>query len=298
MPLVETLKWVLDHPLNRGRRTAALKRYALWQIASRTSSGKILVDWVNGSRILVGRGESGLIGNVYCGLLDFEDMGFLLHLLRPEDLFVDVGANAGAYTVLSGAAGARGMAIEPVPDTFQRLLDNVALNRLGTRTTCLNIALGDRDGILRISTDEDVTDHALADWERCDNALPVPVHRLDDVMAEHNPVLIKIDVEGYEEPVLKGAEKTMASPFLLAVILELNGSGKRYGFDDEDIHRSMLNRGFSTHRYDPCTRTMIPLNGGKNTTGYNTLYVADNRLKEVDSRLKGAPPFSVLHQTF
>ena len=60
----------------------------------------------------------------------------------------------------------------------------------------------------------------------------------------------------------------------------------------------MLNKGFSTHRYDPCTRTMSPLNGGKNTRGYNTLYVADSRLKEVDGRLKGAPPFSVLHRTF
>jgi hypothetical protein len=35
-------------------------------------------------------------GNIYCGLHEFADMGFVLHFLRPGDLFVDVGANIAA----------------------------------------------------------------------------------------------------------------------------------------------------------------------------------------------------------
>jgi len=48
---------------------------------------------VNGSKFLVKTGETGLTGNIYTGLHEFPDMGFLLHFLRAEDLFVDIGAN-------------------------------------------------------------------------------------------------------------------------------------------------------------------------------------------------------------
>lgn len=51
---------------------------------------------------------TGATGNIYVGLHEFEDMAFLLHVLRRTDLFVDVGANIGSYTILAGgAAGAK-----------------------------------------------------------------------------------------------------------------------------------------------------------------------------------------------
>jgi hypothetical protein len=57
-----------------------------------------------------------LTGNLYAGLHEFSEMGFLLHLLRQNDLFVDVGANLGSYTVLASAVcQARNIAFEPVP---------------------------------------------------------------------------------------------------------------------------------------------------------------------------------------
>ena len=43
----------------------------------------------------------GVTGNVYCGLHDFAEMSFMLHLLRAGDLFADIGANVGSYTVLA-----------------------------------------------------------------------------------------------------------------------------------------------------------------------------------------------------
>jgi len=40
-------------------------------------------------------GETGVTGNIYTGLHEFSSMGYLLHVLREGDLFVDVGANVG-----------------------------------------------------------------------------------------------------------------------------------------------------------------------------------------------------------
>ena len=72
---------------------------------------------------------TGATGNIYAGLHEFNDMAFCLHLLRSGDLFVDVGANIGSYTVLaSKVAGANSITLEPVPQTFERLKRNVNIN--------------------------------------------------------------------------------------------------------------------------------------------------------------------------
>jgi hypothetical protein len=63
------------------------------------------------------KGLTGATGNWYCGLDAFEDMAFLLHFMREEDLFVDVGANIGSYTILAGnEVGAETIEIEPITD--------------------------------------------------------------------------------------------------------------------------------------------------------------------------------------
>ena len=64
-----------------------------------------------------------MTGNIYCGLAKFADMAFVLHVLRAGDLFVDIGANAGAYTLLaSSVTGAKTTCFEPAPATYARLL--------------------------------------------------------------------------------------------------------------------------------------------------------------------------------
>jgi hypothetical protein len=119
--LFDTIRFITGHPLNRGHRISSIIHFAKWQIASRLAPGAIVYDWVNGARFLVKTGETGLTGNIYTGLHEFPEMGFVLHFLRDEDLFVDVGANVGSYTILAcSAVGARGVAFEPIPSTYGR----------------------------------------------------------------------------------------------------------------------------------------------------------------------------------
>ena len=55
---------------------------------------------------------TGATQNIYCGLQEFEEMAFLLHFLRKDDLPLDIGANIGSYTILAASSvGARTMAI-------------------------------------------------------------------------------------------------------------------------------------------------------------------------------------------
>jgi hypothetical protein len=81
-------------------------------------------------------------------------------------------------------------------------------------------------------------------------------------------------VEGYETLVLRGAEETLSRSSLHSVIMELNGSGKRYGFDESAILEMMQDHGFKTYSYDPLTRSLVNLQG-RNLDSGNTLFTRD-----------------------
>ena len=178
MSLTNTIKFVVQHPLNRERKINSIIRFVKWQLGSRVLSGEYIYEWINGSKFLVRNGETGLTGNIYTGLHEFNDMGFMLHFIRADDLFIDVGANVGSYTLLAcSAIGARGVAFEPVPNTHSRLVENIRLNHLDSRVQCLNKAVADRDGSITFTSNNDTTNHVLAAAEKCDDELTVEVIR-------------------------------------------------------------------------------------------------------------------------
>ena len=265
---------ILDHPLNRGRRAAATRRWLLWHLSSRLAPGPIAVPFVDHTALLAGPGMSGLTTNIYCGLAELPDMGFVLHALRPADLFLDVGANAGVYTVLaSGVVGARSIAIEPLPATFGVLQRNLALNGLSASAQALNAAVGEHPGTVRFTTRWDTTNHVLAPGEQAEHC-EVPLVTLDDALAGQDATLIKIDIEGYEMPALRGARRLLDAPTLKAVVIELNHSGDRYGFDDRDTAGLLSRHGFVPVSYDPLHRLLLRRDG-TDGDGNNTIFVRD-----------------------
>lgn len=287
MSVFNILKFITNHPLNRGQRINSIIRFLKWQIGSRLVSGAIVYDWINDSKFLVKTGDTGLTGNIYTGLHDFSDMGYLLHVLRRSDLFVDVGANVGSYTILAcSAIGAKGIAFEPVPATYLRLVQNMRLNNLDDKVILVNKGVGASKGSLRFTRDNDTTNHALANGEQCDNYVDVEVTLLDEYLKTESPSLVKIDVEGFETPVLSGAEKTLKKQSLHSVIMELNGSGDRYGYDESSILEMMNDYGFSTYSYNPISRTLVSLQG-RNLRSGNTLFIRDIEL--VKEMLSSAP---------
>jgi FkbM family methyltransferase len=287
MPLFATLSYIAKHPGNRHQRARSLVNYFKWQVGSRLLPGQVIFPWVNGARIIVQRGDTGVTGNLYCGLHDFADMGYLLHVLSPADLFVDVGANLGSYTVLACAAkGARGYCFEPIPSTFARLADNLRLNNLCNRVEARNLGLSDKQGQLFFTASEDTTNHVAAAADNAANTVRVDVLPLDVALNGECPSVIKIDVEGFEYSVLAGARATLANDALHSVILELNGSGRRYAVEDRQIAEVMFSFGFSAYGYDPESRELRNLGGQFGHAG-NTLFIRGEAA--VRERLKQAP---------
>jgi FkbM family methyltransferase len=288
-----TISFLLNHPLNAKRKAGALLDFVRWQLASRLAPGPIAVPMAGEARILAQPGMNGATGNVYAGLHEFQDMAFTIHLLRPGDLFVDVGANVGSYSILAGAvSGADCIAIEPVPRTFRHLQDNLRLNALEGRSRALNIAIGAAPGRILMTTDEDSTCHVVTEREGAAPVakLEVPVETLDGVLAGRTPTLLKIDVEGFETSVIEGATTTLAAPSLLALIIELRGHGERYGFDEELAHGKIRAAGFRPARYEPFERRLTALDE-RSPDLANVLYCRD--FAAVEARLRSAPRVAV-----
>ena len=286
-----TFGFIFTHPLGKKHKLRTLLRFFIWQLQTGFTSGLLIKPFIANVNFYARKGLTGVTGNIYTGLHEFNDMGFLLHFLRPGDVFFDVGANAGSYTLLaSGVCNARSLAIEPVPATFNILAKNVRLNRLDDKVTLINSAAGSETGSLSFSSDEDTTNHVVTAAEPSTaNIISVPVITIDSLLKTGSPALMKIDVEGFETEVMKGMQDTFEQPALKAIIIELNGSGLRYGYIETEIHDLLLSKGFGPYSYDPFKRSLIELT----TFGHdNTIYCREPAF--VNQRISSAIPVKIL----
>lgn len=270
--LYNIIRFIFSHPLARKNKGEAFKRFFLYQLGKIFIPYPIVYPFTDKTKLIIERGMTGATGNIYCGLHEFEDMGFLLHFLRPEDLFVDVGANVGSYTILASAhVGCDTIAIEPIPATFEKLKNNILINHIDHKVKALNIGAGSKNGVLHFTEGLDTVNH-VAIKEETFTTTEVVVESLDQIVHERYPVLIKVDVEGFEKEVLDGATRLLANNNLQAIIIELNGSGKKYGFKDSEIHQKIIEIGYEPYKYDPFKRKLTRLD----TFGlFNTLYIRD-----------------------
>jgi FkbM family methyltransferase len=283
MSHIDTINFILTHPLNRHRKLRSLWRYVAWQLGSRLVPGPVAVDFVNSARLLAAPGLKGATGNVYVGLHEFEEMAFLLHFLRPGDLFVDIGANIGSYTVLAAACiGAQCIAFEPDPDAFSWLLQNVHLNGVSHRVEVRKEALGSSCGEASFTTGLDTMNHLVVGAGHGVSLQSVAMTTLDQALAGRAPTMLKIDVEGFEADVMQGALWSLQRPELRCVIMELITNAER-------LRRRMHDSGFAEYTYAPFDRRLSPKGEGGECN--NAIFVRDAAF--VQGRLQTAPPFTV-----
>jgi len=261
---------IFNHPLNKKARMAAIVRFFKWQIFSRLFKYPVILPFTNNSRYMFWNGLTGLTGNWYYGLMEMEEMAFAAHFLRSDDVFYDVGANVGAYSILTSQhCNCRVYCFEPHPLTFKFLMQNIKIQDNPNLINAYNFALGANNEIVNFTSTLDTVNHVSVD--ELETSIRVEVKVLD-YLSLPTPTLIKIDVEGFESSVLQGAENVLMSSSLKAIIIELNGSGLKYGYYDSDIHEKLLSYGFLPYAFNPFKRKLIQLDTYSN---HNTIYLRD-----------------------
>jgi len=271
MSLINTLSFIINHPFNKNNKLSSLFCFIKWQFNSRLIKSKYIFKWVDETKVIIQRGEHAMTGNLYCGLMEYEDMGFMLHCLRKTDIFYDIGANVGSYTILaSGVKGCRTICFEPIQSTFERLMDNINLNKIGHLVDAKNVGVGSKNEILSFTKDLNTTNRVCTS-SKSDGTVDIEVITLDDNFDSSVPSVVKIDVEGYENFVLKGGKKFFSSSNVIAMIIELNGSGKVFNIKDTEIHHEIMSFGFVPVKYNLFQRELEALEN-YNRVG-NTIYV-------------------------
>lgn len=164
--------------------------------------------------------------------------------LDPASVVVDIGANIGTFALpVAQATKAHIIAVEPVSSTFSLLNDNVRRNQAGDAVTTVRSAVGDVAGDVVITTGAQSANHVLPGQTaaRAGEERVAVVTLLDD---ESRIDLIKVDVEGLELNVMRGALQTLAS-HAPAVLLEIESRWTtRYGYRPEDVFAFMAAAGY------------------------------------------------------
>jgi len=133
--------------------------------------------------------------------------------VRPGDRIAEVGAHIGLYSLAfarRAAAGGHVVAFEPEPDNAQTLEANIAVNGWQDRITVVRAAVGDRCASVRFAANFGCESHVLRGDEASQSALEVPMVTLDSYFPDAKIDLLKIDVEGFEELVLRGGSSLLA----------------------------------------------------------------------------------------
>ena len=137
-----------------------------------------------------------------------EEEQFLRAVLRPGDTVIDAGANIGSTALAcASAVGSNGrvLAIEPHPRIFAYLTSNILRN--GTNNlVAVRCALGHETGLARLSDRRSDDQNSITRG----SGIEVPIKRLDDIAPAGTISLLKVDVEGHEYFLFKGAERTLA----------------------------------------------------------------------------------------
>ena len=135
----------------------------------------------------------------------------LRHRLTPDSVFVDVGANIGNHALFAAAVcGARVIAFEPSQSLAEHCAANLALNSVAKRVTLRHQGVGASSGRANLVPGP-ICNAGMTKLDCTDDNGTIEVVCLDDVLdvLGYLPTVIKVDVEGMELDVLRGAEMTL-----------------------------------------------------------------------------------------
>ena len=152
-------------------------------------------------------------------------------LLRPGDIFFDIGANVGVYTLLAASkVGSTGKvySFEPVGANYNRLRHNISLNEF-TNVITNKIAVSDVHEILKLFTSDKTNtgSASIAEMNTWDGGFEeVETTTIDDyvrkIKLSDDIRLIKIDVEGSELKVLDGMRQVLSRENAPHLLIEIN----------------------------------------------------------------------------
>ncbi len=173
------------------------------------------------------------VSGYWLGIYELPIQECLVRELKPGDVFYDIGANAGFFTLLgSKCVGPRGrvFSFEPLPENIRSVRAQLQLND-AANCEVVDAAVADRAGTVEFYEGEDTSTAHLKRADRGDAgaaAIAVRAIRLDEFVATSPvPDFIKMDIEGAELAALRGADGLLHSENPPKILIEFHGEALR-----------------------------------------------------------------------
>jgi FkbM family methyltransferase len=203
------------------------RRHRVYRLLSRLAANRYERYRVDGGLIYLNLHESPMMVQRAMGAYERQKTALIRRLVREGMTFVDVGANKGDFTLLAARlVGSSGqvISIEPAPENYSYLCRSIELNGYrNVRTFAL--ALSDSEGSAKLRLAPTSGGHTLAPEQKIgDNTVAVETATLDSLLARcgiDKVDVIKIDVQGWELQVLRGADRTLRSNGAAVLLLDL-----------------------------------------------------------------------------
>jgi len=255
----------------------AILRFVYWNLGIRRTY-LVIRHKINGksTKVIVENSSVTLSTTTYSEFERFyelkgerEILSDIISETSDGDIFYDVGANVGLYSCLVGSAVSNHQiySFEPHPVNAEALESNLKLNNING--TVFQLAISNEEGTFELSsegTEAGLGEHSL-DTSSSESTVSVSVRRLDKLRKEYNmpvPTIVKIDVEGAELDVIRGAADTFSDPHCKTLYCEVHPDRmKKFGGSQAELKSQLVNFGFDVETIDQKLGSRIILKATK-----------------------------------
>jgi len=250
------LRQIWAAPGNQGQRCRAVLRALRWFRICRSNlaaTDKPDLLPVFGERIYPCYPDSIIAKHVmyHSEWFDYDMLHFMQAFLRPDDHFLDIGANTGLHTLLASTRITRGQitCVEPDPRNLARLRLALEINQL-KNVAILPVAATDRESELTLECNDVFSRIAIENASQpSGTASKVQGRRLDHLLPRQLIHFCKVDVEGAEWLALKGLSSLIESGLLPVLVFELCGWMKYYNQDEDALLNWLSSHGYMFAKY-------------------------------------------------
>jgi FkbM family methyltransferase len=194
------------------------------------------------------------------------------NFVKKCDLFIDVGANYGYYSLLAARANKdiRIIAVEPIAENFKVLNKNFIYNNIGTEhAKCINAAVSSSSGKIKFYKSEASDNSGVLPHPNSGTLEQLEVSSVSlDVLLKNDHykhLFIKTDTEGHEMEVLKGLSATFKKCDDITILLEMNPKlFKLAGTSCKEVIEYLGTKGFSVYGIDDRESKYYPLDVADN----------------------------------
>jgi len=205
----------------------------------------------SGGMIYLNIRESPMMLARVIGLYERDKIKLIRSVLKPGMTFIDIGANKGDFSLIAARTmhcEGKVIAFEPEPSNCIWIKKSIDLNKY-SNISLFELALGETDECAKLYLSEKSGWHSLVPALPARNIGVIEVEKrtLDSVVEENNYQninMIKIDVEGFELMVLRGAYRTLVNNKGVILLIDIHPF---LGVDPKEVCEFLKNLGFSIY---------------------------------------------------